>query len=216
VQLFEKYRDRFRDLNQARGKIPFTRSSDGYGNYVAHGAWQGWATSALNIIQLAFGARSAHCVNFRTVYDKCGGDESEVRSLFQIFESAKEDFEMGFAGDVELRVSGEIFGDFVVLAKEALTNGHKNVAAVLACAALEDALKKFASINGVETHQKSMTEVINSLKSEGLVSGSQKSLLDVMPRIRNSALHADWDKIDLPDVNSVIGFVEQFLLTKFD
>lgn len=37
-----------------------------------------------------------------------------------------------------------------------------------------------------------------------------------MPRIRNHALHAEWDKLSEPDVNSVIGFVEQFLLTNFN
>ena len=28
-------------------------------------------------------------------------------------------------------------------------------------------------------------------------------------------MHANWGKISEPDVNSIIGFVEQFLLTKF-
>ena len=40
-------------------------------------------------------------------------------------------------------------------------------------------------------------------------------MLDVMPKIRNHALHAEWEKISDPDVNSIIGFVEQFLLTEF-
>lgn len=60
-----------------------------------------------------------------------------------------------------------------------------------------------------------MQEVINSLKSKGLVAGAQKTILDTMPRVRNLALHADWDKLSEPEVNSVIGFVEQFLVTKF-
>ncbi len=87
---------------------------------------------------------------------------------------------------------------------------------MLACAALEDALKRFAAANNLNPDQKDMTEVINSPKGAALVSGAQKSLLDVMPRIRNLALHAEWSKITNPDVNSVIGFVEQFLLTKFE
>lgn len=87
---------------------------------------------------------------------------------------------------------------------------------MLACAALEDALKRFAAANNLNPEQKDMTEVINSLKGAALVSRAQKSLLDVMPRIRNLALHAEWSKITNPDVNSVIGFVEQFLLTKFE
>lgn len=108
-----------------------------------------------------------------------------------------------------------MFGDFVALAKQSLSEGHKDVAAVLACAALEDALKRFAASNGLKVDDKSMQEVVNSLKGAGLVSGAQKTLLDAMPRIRNLALHADWAKLTEPDVNSVLGFVEQFLLTKF-
>ena len=60
-----------------------------------------------------------------------------------------------------------------------------------------------------------MQEVTNALKASGLVSGAQKSLLDAMPRVRNLALHAEWAKLSEPDVSSVIGFVEQVLLTKF-
>ena len=60
-----------------------------------------------------------------------------------------------------------------------------------------------------------MQEAINALKSKGLVGGPQKSLLDSMPRIRDAAMHSDWQKITPQDVGSVIGFVEQFLLTQF-
>jgi hypothetical protein len=37
-----------------------------------------------------------------------------------------------------------------------------------------------------------------------------------MPKIRDYAMHASWQKISAPDISSVIGFVEQFLLTKAD
>ena len=147
--------------------------------------------------------------------NKCQGDEYEVEVMRGIFRSAKEDFEGGYVFDVDLTVSGEVFGDFVVLAKQALSEGHKDVAAVLASAALEDALKRYATANGLNVDGKSMAEVVNALKSQGLVSGAQKSLLGSMPRVRNYAMHADWNKISEPDVNSVIGFVEQFLLTNF-
>jgi len=36
-----------------------------------------------------------------------------------------------------------------------------------------------------------------------------------MPKIRNSAMHADWEKLTPQDAGSVIGFVEQFLLVNF-
>jgi len=53
------------------------------------------------------------------------------------------------------------------------------------------------------------------LKSKGLIGGAQKSLLDSMPKIRDYAMHANWNKITDADVSSVIGFVEQFLLSNF-
>jgi ribosomal protein L20A (L18A) len=110
-------------------------------------------------------------------------------------------------------IFAELFGDFVNLAKESLREGYKDVAAVLACAALEDVLKQFAQKNGLSVEDKDISQVINSLKSESLVSGAQKSMLDVMPKIRNYAMHANWSKITDVDVSSVIGFVEQFLLS---
>ena len=36
-----------------------------------------------------------------------------------------------------------------------------------------------------------------------------------MPKIRDYAMHANWDKLSDTDVSSIIGFVEQFLLTSF-
>ncbi|MBF0635184.1 MAG: hypothetical protein HQK85_11045 [Nitrospinae bacterium] len=132
-----------------------------------------------------------------------------------IFLAAKSDYEGGYVFSIESSLSGEILGDFVAMAKLSLSEGHKDVAAVLACAALEDTLKRYGSLNGVDVDGKDMSEVISALKAKGLVSGAQKSLLDSMPKIRNFALHAEWQKIDSAAVNGVIGYVENFLLTKF-
>jgi hypothetical protein len=117
--------------------------------------------------------------------------------------------------NIQMSFSGEIFGDFVSAAKAALDEGNHTVAAVLACAALEDALKRYATSKGLVVDNKTMDEVVNALKSQGLVSGPQKSLLSAMPKIRNHAMHADWEKLTPQDAGSVIGFVEQFLLSNF-
>ena len=157
-----------------------------------------------------------HFEQLKTVVD---GNVDAVWGGFQqakgIFLSAQDDFENGFYTSLEKQLSGEIFGDFVALAKAALADGKKDVAAVLACAALEDALKRYATMNGLNMDGKTMDNVVGALKAKGLVQGAQKSLLDAMPRVRNCAMHADWAKITEPDVNSVIGFVESFLQTKF-
>ncbi len=213
--LTSTFSKRFEELKKQSAELPI-HANDGYpGNHVEPGDWQKWATSVQNLVVAVFGESSPHYTNFTKAFGGCNGQDYDVRILQGIFSSAKEDFDGGYVFNVELTISGEIFGDFVVLAKQSLSEGHKDVAAVLASAALEDALKRFAVINELDIYNNSMAEVINALKTKGLVSGAQKSLLAAMPRIRNFAMHADWEKISEPDVNSIIGFVEQFLLVNF-
>ena len=101
-------------------------------------------------------------------------------------------------------------------AKIALREEQKDVAAVLVAAALEDSLKRCARLNGLEISERaSLTQVINTLKSDGLKVGGQKGVVNAPPDFRNAALHANWSEIAETDVASVIGFVEQFLVRNF-
>lgn len=200
---------RFKELEEEKKQIVITDSS------VETGGWHKWATSVLNLLQRVFGEGSVHYQNFQKLYEDFYFYESSLASAYGIFLAAKDDYEKGYLFTLESSVSGEIFGDFIALAKQSLKEGNKDVAAVLACAALEDTLKKFASMQGLDVADKVMQEVVAALKSKGLVSGAQKTLLDTMPKIRDYAMHANWNKISAEDVSSVIGFVEQFLLSHF-
>lgn len=213
--LSDVFKTRYQELEASYHALPYQSIAGGGGNYVPGGTWRQWATSSQSLIRAVFGEQSPHYVNFVTQYNACHGGESDVRALHAVFLSAKQDFEGGYVFNVELIISGEVFGDFVSLARHSLAQGHKDVAAVLACAALEDALKRFATSNGLDVTGKTMQDVVNALKGSGLVAGAQKTLLDAMPRIRNLALHAEWTKLSEPEVSSVLGFVEQFLLSKF-
>jgi len=188
---------------------------DGSHSYYETAAWQQWATSAQHILRVAFGDASPHYQNFSTGYAECKGSEHRVDALKGVFRAAKEDYDGGYAFSMQAMISGEIYGDFVTLSKNALAEGAKDVAAVLACASLEDVLKRLALLNDLDVTDKSMQDVVNALKAKGLVGGAQKTLLDTMPKIRDYAMHANWNKITPQDVGSVLGFVEQILLTKF-
>jgi uncharacterized protein YutE (UPF0331/DUF86 family) len=136
----------------------------------------------------------------------------ECQGILRAFAS---DIRGGRLGSLLLEYQSQVFADFVNAAKAALSEDSKDVAAVLACAALEDVLKRFAEANGLDVEDKSMSDVINVLKSAGLVSGQQGTLLKGMVPLRNKALHADWSRVDVESVRSVISFVEHFLVTKF-
>ena len=121
----------------------------------------------------------------------------------------------GRIANIQAEARGEVLGDFLVLAREALDEEQKNVAAVLACAALEDALKRCASEQGLDVHDQDMSEVVNALKSKGVIRGAQGQVLRGYVRIRNKAFHAEWDAIDVPSVNGIIAFTEIFLVQQF-
>jgi hypothetical protein len=212
--LSDKFKDRFAELQAQMPPIlsPLPQTDT---PYYTPDYYLGWATSVQDLIRAAFGDSSPQYENFVSALRASTISNVKFESVKSIFIAAKEAFDRGYVFNVEIAVSGELFGDFVAMAKHALSEGHKDVAAVLACAALEDTLKRYAILNSLKVDGKSMQDIVNALKSKSLVTGAQKSLLDPMPKIRDYAMHANWDKITSPDVSSVIGYVEQFLLVHF-
>jgi len=206
----EKIRRRFDELEAQLSQMRFT--SEGR---VEEAHWTRWATSVLNLLHNAFGIHSVHEGLFQTNYMISNTLAWSLEQAKGIFLAAKSDYEGGYIFNLQHSLTGEIVGDFVALAKAAMARGDKDVAAVLASAALEDALKRYAREQGLFVDDQVMESVVSGLKSKGLVSGAQKSLLDTMPKLRNYAMHANWDKLTMADVGSIVGFVEQFLLTHF-
>lgn len=202
---------RFNELEEQMSSIRTERTT----SFVNSEDWGAWASAVTNLFIIAFGSDSNYYKYIIEIYNKFKNYASQLEQAKGIFRSAKIDYENGFFISLEKQISGEIFGDFVSLAKTAIFEKNKDVAAVLASAALEDALKKYAILNSLDINDKSMSDVVNLLKAHGLVKGAQKTLLDTMPKIRNYAMHADWDKFNIEDVSSIIGFVEQFLLSNF-
>lgn len=179
--------------------------------------FQRFKAEVMNIVKSACGADSAHYGELKRLAEskEAATNPYYFKDFFGVLEAAQRDFDGGYLFDLEKRIAGELFGDFVNLAKAAMREGHKDVAAVLACAALEDALKRYGRGQGLAVDDQVMQAVVNALKGKGLVSGAQKSLLDAMPKVRDFAMHANWTKITAEDVSSVIGFVEQFLMSHF-
>lgn len=124
------------------------------------------------------------------------------------------DISGGLLRKVRLDAQAEVFADFLQLAKAALESDAKDVASVLASAALEDALKKLAVSAGLTVDDRDMSDVVNALKSAGQINAAQGALLKGFVQIRNRSLHAEWTKIDRADVQALVAFTEQFILTR--
>jgi hypothetical protein len=126
---------------------------------------------------------------------------SIIEHTMGVLKSIKSEVEMGLVGKMEVQAQGGILGDFITLAKESLDES-KDVAAVLVSAALEDALKRFALQNNLDVAEKDMTEVINALRTKGLLKDPQASIVQSHAKLRNKAFHANWDKIEKPSVTN--------------
>ena len=216
----EKIRQKFQSLIEEGKQILSNAGWDGY--QYKRGCpspidFQRFKTEVMNIVKSACGEDSVHYVGLERLAENRGTatDSCYFKDYFGMLEAAQRDFDGGYLFDFEKKITGELLGDFVNLAKAAIREGHKDVAAVLACSALEDALKRYAQGQGLAVDDQVMQTVVNALKGKGLVSGAQKSLLDAMPKVRDFAMHANWTKITVEDVSSVIGFVEQFLMSHF-
>ncbi|MCM8813901.1 MAG: DUF4145 domain-containing protein [Candidatus Omnitrophica bacterium] len=209
--------NRFQDLERQMRAIQMHRFHD-HDTRADPEQFYAWAASAHAAIQSVFGTNSPYYQAFQkelsTIQNNCVFSQC-FESIRGVFIGAKADVDQGYVLQLQNSLTGEVFGDLVGLSKAALKESHHSVACVLASAALEDALKRYASSNGIVVDGQTMEDVGNALKSKGLVSGAQKTLLSAMPKVRNAAMHADWEKLTPQDAGSVIGFVEQFLLTNF-
>lgn len=137
---------------------------------------------------------------------------SNLRGCLQ---ELKSDILQGRIVNIQLEARGEVLADFIASAREALQTGQKDIAAVLACAALEDALKRAARHRGLEVHDKVMSEVVNALKGAGAIRSPQGKVLDGYVKIRDKTFHAQWDSVDVASINSIIAFTETFLVQQF-
>jgi hypothetical protein len=206
-------RRRFDELALSGSQIGVSRNQ--LGSWVDAESWHRWATSALDHLRRTFGPDATHCKHFERIYSRNSPGQQELEAARGVFDAARSDYSRGYLFSTQAAITGEILGDLVGLAKAALDGGQVHVAGVLASAALEDALKRFASREGLSVESASMTEVVSALKAKGLVGGAQKTILESMPKLRDWAMHANWDRLTAEAVGGQLGFVERFLLEHF-
>ena len=138
-----------------------------------------------------------------------------ARSALQ---NLQKEIEGGFVGSLKKQIASEVLADFTGLAKWALNQeeeGAKNVAAVLVAAAFEDVIRRMGSKLAGVVDNNNLKDVIDALKSEGVLQSPQLTIALSYLTFRNYALHANWDKIERASVYGVLGFVEQLLLKHF-
>jgi len=186
-------------------------------------AVDGCFLGTLSIIESLYGSHSLQAKALsesKEAYTRLQySSEFEIRTFGQSVKrtllNVREEVDAGLIDGIANKVAGVVIGDFVALAKVELSEGYLHVAAVLATAALEDALKRKAEQIGLNVQGRPLDGVINLLKSRSFFKGAQVPIVSSYVKLRNAAMHADWVKIQAADVNSLIGFLETFLVDHF-
>jgi hypothetical protein len=116
------------------------------------------------------------------------------------------------------RLQERFLADFLQLGKVTLdegTDNSKNVAAVLVAAAFEDTIRRLGSTYcGIHTRE-SLPDILARLKAAEVLKGSQVGVVQLHFQFRNDAMHADWSKIDVVGVKTVMALVQELLLKYF-
>ena len=195
--------DRIEDLLQKAGKAKQEAAS-------ANEMYSG----AITLIELIYGENS-HQLKALSIGKESIQWFTKADIAIGALKSLEAEINADLIPSIEKRITGEFFADFISMAKDAIANDYKDVAAVLASAAIEDSFKKLGEINGLNLEDKDMSEVINALKSKELLKGTQVKIASSYIALRNKAFHAQWDKIDTPEVKSLIAFTEEFIIRNF-
>jgi hypothetical protein len=218
-QLEKTILERINNLLSVGGRIDLEHERKGTSSELAREVYLG----TLSIISNLYGPKSPQLEavlesNSRIMKYKWSEtlkNSALILELRGVLSTTKAEIEAGLLKSIRGQARGEILADFIILAKDAIDNGVKDVAAVLSCAALEDGLKRFAESIGLEVEAKDLSEVINALKAAGALAGPQAKVIQSFVGIRNRAMHADWEKMDTSEVHSVIGFVQDFVAKRF-
>lgn len=148
------------------------------------------------------------------------GDNPKMNAAYTqgVLTNLLSNVEQGLIGSFQQTVAGEVLGDLLGLAKEALLRKEQaavNVAAVLTAAAYEDALRRMGHQLAGISDRPNLETVIQKLKESGHLKGAQVSTAAGYLPFRNNALHADWKNVETTTVHSCLAFVEQLLLKHF-
>lgn len=184
----------------------------------SHEVFQG----ALTLLAAVYGPDSPQVKDLQSVAAARvkGASDSFSRGPAAIgaLKSLRGDLDAGLVGTLRAQMAGGVIADFLGLARHALRepgDGAKNVAAVLAAAIYEDTIRRLGSELAGITDRPRLTEVLEQLKSKGVLRDAQFTIAQSYLKFRNDALHADWERVQRESVASALGFVEQLLLKHF-
>ena len=148
---------------------------------------------------------------------KSGGHEGYMATqLYGILLGLSEDVSSGYTKNLIELIHGELFLDFLEMARHLLDEGYKDAAAVIAGSSLESHLRQLCVKNGInylDSNSKPMkADRINSeLTKNSIYNLTDQKNVTAWLDLRNKAAHGDYNKYQAGQVSLMIDGIRDFV-----
>lgn len=134
-----------------------------------------------------------------------------VQKLLGLLHSIKEEMNYGFLKKIEYIFVSTTFDDFIDHAADYHKAGKIIESAVLVSAVFEDTIRKACSKFEIPHEGESIDSLIDQLGKAGHITPVKAKRYKGHASLRNSALHARWDELDIRDVGSAINGTRELI-----
>lgn len=176
---------------------------------------QSWFSSAANAIHQVSPPGSFYVAELHRIVEheqlKGGFPRSSIEKLLGLLQSVRHEARAGLLIKLEDQVVASAFDDFLDHAALYHKAGKLNEAAVLASAVLEDTIKRIARKYEIAVNGVSLDPLIDELTKRSVFTQVKAKRLKSYAAIRNHALHAEWEKLDIRDVGAQLSGLRELL-----
>ncbi|GHA63864.1 hypothetical protein GCM10010330_15830 [Streptomyces tendae] len=134
-----------------------------------------------------------------------------------VAEALRDDLKAGWTESFTEQVHADMHGDYLEMAGNLLSSGHKDAAAVIAGTALEVHVRSLCVKHGVGIEDsngspKKATTMNADLKKADVYATLQEKQVTAWMDLRNQAAHGNYEKYNLSEVRVLIDGVRGFML----
>lgn len=170
-----------------------------------------WGMSALTFLGRVFGKESEYYVRFIS-FAKSFHLYQEGMRANAVLRAACDDVRGGYLFETRRVIQAEVFDDFLEQAEYFLSEGHYQVASVIAGAVLEDTLRKLCTKNSIDFPPKPKLDTMNAgLAKAGIYDVLMQKKVTWLADIRNKAAHGKWKDFTEQDSKDMVKAVRNFV-----
>lgn len=171
-----------------------------------------WISSAVNLVNMIDQSNGIFISECKKVQQDATIGHSGIPSylfhaIYAVLKGAHDEWQRGLLRKIEYIIVAETFDDFLDHAEYYHKGNKKIESSILASAVLEDTIKKIARKNGIDSKGKSLESLIDELTKAEVLTPVKAKRIKSYSAVRNHALHAEWDNIDIQDVGILISGV---------